>query len=161
MHGLAAPVSSSLSSCRVVSAHPKLRRLAGPARGRVIALAGGESAPASNSDDNQSSPDDLGTEILLAREFEAAAKEKQTAQAQHLELLWRVTSERRRPQQCTSCKGSGETECSWCHGTGHMTVGDQLYCSSTGCHPCPVCHGTGAIKCQNCCGTGKRAAWVK
>ena len=50
--------------------------------------------------------------------------------------------QRKGPEQCTCCRGCGETECLWCHGTGAMTVGDTLFCSEQGCKPCPVCHGS-------------------
>lgn len=62
---------------------------------------------------------------------------------------------------CTCCLGSKELECTWCHGTGVMTVGDQLFCSDQGCRPCPVCSGHGHCKCEYCRGTGKRAPWMK
>lgn len=79
--------------------------------------------------------------------------------AQHLDLMWRM-SEGRRPEQCDSCRGSGEYECSWCHGTGVMTIGDTIYCNHEGCKSCPVCRGMGQCKCERCRGTGRRAGWL-
>ena len=32
-----------------------------------------------------------------------------------------------------------------CHGTGVMTVGDQLFCAGEGCQPCPVCRGSVSV----------------
>lgn len=49
--------------------------------------------------------------------------------------------QRKRPERCECCSGSGERECPWCHGTGAMTVGDTLFCTHEGCRPCPVCKG--------------------
>jgi DnaJ-class molecular chaperone len=62
---------------------------------------------------------------------------------------------------CQTCKGHKEVECNWCHGTGYLVVGDQVF-YSTAEHDnhCPVCKGQGACKCEQCRGTGFRAFWL-
>ena len=54
--------------------------------------------------------------------------------------------QRKRPERCDCCAGSGERECAWCHGTGAMTVGDTLFCTHEGCRPCPVCRGNVSVQ---------------
>lgn len=133
---------------------------------------------------------DYGTEDedgRLVKEFESLKSrlnpENNVKNAVHLNLLWSISEvsrgalsdpvparvcspappappQRKRPERCECCSGSGERECVWCHGTGAMTVGDTLYCSETGCSPCPVCRGRGTCKCEACRGAGKRAAWM-
>eukprot|EP00884_Botryococcus_braunii_P009586 jgi/Botrbrau1/18629/Bobra.0367s0066.2 len=64
------------------------------------------------------------------------------ALAKHLELMWKI-SQTRSPSACDCCAGTGERECSWCHGTGVLTVGEEIYCNElTGCRPCPICNHT-------------------
>mmetsp|Transcript_40074 Transcript_40074/g.119357 ORF Transcript_40074/g.119357 Transcript_40074/m.119357 type:complete len:148 (-) Transcript_40074:827-1270(-) len=43
--------------------------------------------------------------------------------ANHLELMWKISGTRKRdkPQTCSCCRGSGEVECQWCHGTGERS----------------------------------------
>lgn len=101
----------------------------------------------------------------LSAEFARIAKpDKFQKLAEHLNLMWRVSSASQgrggKPQPCASCRGTGETECSFCHGTGSLTIGDTLYCSETGCSPCPVCESKGAVPCSQCTGTGFRASWL-
>ena len=72
-----------------------------------------------------------------------------------------VPAQASKPTPCSTCRGSGEEECQWCHGTGFMMVGDQMFnstASSAG--GCPVCKGKGACKCEKCVGTGWRAVWL-
>lgn len=57
-------------------------------------------------------------------------------------LPFSALQQRSKVEQCSCCRGSGDKECDWCHGTGAMTLGDTLYCSEGGCTPCPVCRGT-------------------
>lgn len=101
----------------------------------------------------------------LSAEFENVSRkadpEKFSRLAQHLDLLWRVSERRlQKPESCEPCRGSGLIECTWCHGTGALTVGDTLFCSSEGCKTCPVCHGTGDCTCEKCRGAGKVASWL-
>ncbi|KAL6779391.1 hypothetical protein ACKKBG_A12150 [Auxenochlorella protothecoides x Auxenochlorella symbiontica] len=80
--------------------------------------------------------------------------------AEHLEMLMKATNDDSAPMLCECCDGKGELECSWCHGTGVMTLGDTLYCSDGGCSLCIICKGQGACTCKRCRGTGRRAAWL-
>ena len=45
------------------------------------------------------------------------------------------------PRVCKACQGGKQVECSFCHGTAVMQLGDTLYCSDTGCQLCPACRG--------------------
>lgn len=67
----------------------------------------------------------------------------------------------RRPAPCECCQGTGSMECSYCHGTGVLTIGDEVYCSMSGCQYCPICAATGEVKCKHCKGTGYRAGWME
>lgn len=99
-------------------------------------------------------------DFSLNRELERIAqKDKYPKLASHLQLVYDA-SESSKVEQCPCCRGSREQECNWCHGTGAMTIGETLYCSNTGCAPCPVCRGTGSCQCPHCRGTGKRATWL-
>lgn len=84
--------------------------------------------------------------------------------ARRLDLLWKMSDAAKagaKPERCADCRGTGELECRFCAGTGSMTVGDTLYCSETGCSPCPVCGATGDVRCGSCSGTGFRASWLE
>lgn len=79
---------------------------------------------------------------------------------ERLDLIWRI-GRSKRPETCQDCQGEKSKECNWCHGTGVLMIGDQLFCSlSTHSSSCPVCRGQGYVPCQECRGTGKRAKWL-
>mmetsp|Transcript_5187 Transcript_5187/g.11312 ORF Transcript_5187/g.11312 Transcript_5187/m.11312 type:complete len:163 (-) Transcript_5187:1596-2084(-) len=89
-----------------------------------------------------------------------ATPERMRRMAEHLDLVWKIRKTRS-AEACSECKGAREKECDWCHGTGVMTVGDTLFCStSTHSSKCPVCRGTGYCQCNHCRGTGFRAKWL-
>lgn len=81
--------------------------------------------------------------------------------AQHLDLAWSIGRGRGKRSMCGCCQGTGEEECSWCHGTGALMVGDTLFRSADGGSHCPVCKGKGYTPCENCRGTGYRASWMQ
>lgn len=86
---------------------------------------------------------------------------KARAYAKHLELIWTISEGRPKPARCACCHGSGQRLCTWCRGSGALTLGDTVYCSETGCSPCPICTNTGTVECQHCKGTGFRAGWLE
>lgn len=144
-------------------AAPPLRPAPRLAARRRLALAGsrGISTRCQSSLDGSGSYDSDDLDYSLTRELEGLTqRDKYSKLASHLQLVYDATEKRSKVEPCGTCRGSGEQECNWCHGTGAMTIGDTLYCSNGGCAPCPVCRGTGACKCPKCCGTGKRAAWL-
>ncbi|KAG2501377.1 hypothetical protein HYH03_001165 [Edaphochlamys debaryana] len=80
--------------------------------------------------------------------------------AKHFELAWKINRPGR-PQTCDCCQGRKEEECNWCHGTGYLMVGEQMFPSTpTHTNNCPVCKGKGYCKCERCRGTGFRANWL-
>mmetsp|Transcript_59318 Transcript_59318/g.120581 ORF Transcript_59318/g.120581 Transcript_59318/m.120581 type:complete len:153 (-) Transcript_59318:171-629(-) len=116
-----------------------------------------------NANPSFDSEDDL--DRGLAEELDRLVHpEKMQQLASHLDLMWKIggAKKRDRPQVCSSCSGSGECECPWCHGTGVLTLGDSLVCSTTNhASKCPVCKSAGYTKCENCRGTGFRAGWLE
>ncbi|KAL4433782.1 hypothetical protein ABPG75_000223 [Micractinium tetrahymenae] len=117
---------------------------------------GGAAAAASGQQASVGDGEDPFSSSALNRELERRTG-KLSKLAEHLDLLLSASeASSSSVQKCECCRGTGEQECNWCHGT----VGDVLYCSEGGCAPCPVCRGTGQCKCPNCCGTGKRASWL-
>ena len=67
-----------------------------------------------------------------------------------------------RPEQCACCGGSGQGRCTFCRGSGALTLGDHVFCSlEEGCKSCPVCKSKGSVKCVHCKGTGARAPWME
>lgn len=138
-------------------------------RPRAAAARPTESAPATRrrlcacslegSADSPGNSED-GYDHTLSRELERRSG-KYKSLAAHLDLLYSASETTTSAvHKCDCCRGSGDQECNWCHGTGAMTIGEMLYCSEGGCTPCPVCRGTGQCKCPNCRGTGKRASWL-
>ncbi|PNW88817.1 hypothetical protein CHLRE_01g045650v5 [Chlamydomonas reinhardtii] len=97
----------------------------------------------------------------LANELQRVADpERLKKLAQHFELAWKIARPGR-PQTCDCCKGRKEEECNWCHSTGYLMVGSQVFPSTpTHTNNCPVCKGKGYIKCERCRGTGFRANWL-
>ncbi|GLC72811.1 hypothetical protein PLESTF_001295800 [Pleodorina starrii] len=97
----------------------------------------------------------------LAQELQAVADpERLKKLARHFELAWKI-SRPGRPKTCDCCQGTKEAECQWCHGTGYLMVGSQVYPSTpTHTNNCPVCKGKGYISCERCRGTGFRANWL-
>ena len=51
--------------------------------------------------------------------------------------------------ECGNCNGKGETECSWCNGSGVMGSGSTTW-------SCPNCGGDGVGECIICDGSGVR-----
>lgn len=77
-----------------------------------------------------------------------------------LEMSWRFqTRKGDNPSVCEKCKGYGKVECSWCHATGVLMLGDRLLCSIEGQSHCLACDN-GQIPCKACKGTGKLASWM-
>lgn len=66
-----------------------------------------------------------------------------------------------KPKKCSGCSGIGTVDCTFCNGTGVMTLGDQLLCSTSGNCSCVVCKTTGQIPCDTCHGTGYIASWLE
>lgn len=58
---------------------------------------------------------------------------------------------KQKAEQCSSCQGAAETECSWCGGTGVMMLGDTIFVNDKGTHPCPVCNASVSGVCEGCC----------
>ncbi|GAX78657.1 hypothetical protein CEUSTIGMA_g6095.t1 [Chlamydomonas eustigma] len=107
------------------------------------------------------SDDDMGQD--LSAEFERLKDHNTSAKGTvgHLDLLWKI-GKKPRPESCTCCKGSRERECDWCHGTGVLTIGDSILCSTAEHNSkCPVCKGVGYSPCSHCRGTGFRAQWLQ
>lgn len=79
---------------------------------------------------------------------------------ENMELNWRFSKQKNEgPKTCKKCKGTGLVECSWCHATGVLMLGDRLMCSTEGqCH-CLACDN-GEVTCKACKGTGKLASWM-
>lgn len=63
------------------------------------------------------------------------------------------------PSICNKCNGRGKVECSWCHATGVLMLGDRLLCSIEGQSHCLACNN-GEVPCKACKGTGKLASWM-
>lgn len=100
-------------------------------------------------------------DFSISRELGALSNpEKALKMAQHLDLVWKI-SRSRKGKVCTCCNGAGTQECSWCHGTGMLMIGDTMFCSTSGSCKCPVCAGGGYVKCEHCRGTGGRAKWME
>lgn len=77
-----------------------------------------------------------------------------------LEMSWRFqTKKNDNLQLCSTCKGRGRVECSWCHATGVLMLGDRLMCSIEGQSHCLACDN-GEILCKRCKGTGHLASWM-
>lgn len=77
-----------------------------------------------------------------------------------LEMSWRFQKRKNHdPAFCTLCNGAGSVECSWCHATGVLMLGDRLMCSIEGQSHCLACHN-GEVKCKACKGTGRLASWM-
>ncbi|GIL85263.1 hypothetical protein Vretimale_10765 [Volvox reticuliferus] len=97
----------------------------------------------------------------LANELQTVADPQRLQKlARHFELAWKI-SRPGRPMTCDCCNGRKEEECQWCHGTGYLMVGSQVYLSTpTHTNNCPVCKGKGYLKCERCRGTGFRANWL-
>lgn len=106
------------------------------------------------------SEDDLDKD--LADELRAVADpERAQKLARHFELAWKISNRPGKPQRCDCCHGSKEEECHWCHGTGYLMVGNQMFPSTSNhINNCPVCKGKGYISCERCRGTGFRATWL-
>lgn len=77
-----------------------------------------------------------------------------------LEMSWRFQNRKGdAPSTCKACNGRGTVECSWCHATGVLMLGDRLVCSIEGQSHCLVCDN-GEVPCKTCKGTGKLASWM-
>jgi|SRR5665213_1472475 len=65
-------------------------------------------------------------------------------------------------KKCSKCKGSGETNCFFCKGTGQDKSQGCRHCTGKGCHycngtgkatkDCALCNGSGKKRCGNCDG---------
>lgn len=77
-----------------------------------------------------------------------------------LELSWRFQMKKNDgPAMCKKCNGVGRVECSWCHATGVLMLGDRLMCSIEGQSHCLACNN-GEVECKACKGTGRLASWM-
>ncbi len=57
---------------------------------------------------------------------------------------------------CHMCLGKGSVLCGFCHGTGFLTIGDQLIGTNNN---CSACNGIGEMECKKCMGSGRIANW--
>ncbi len=49
---------------------------------------------------------------------------------------------KKKAEACETCSGTKEIECNWCHGTGILTLGDQIIrADGIKAGQCPVCKG--------------------
>eukprot|EP01023_Acetabularia_acetabulum_P021048 TRINITY_DN21003_c0_g3_i2.p3 TRINITY_DN21003_c0_g3~~TRINITY_DN21003_c0_g3_i2.p3 ORF type:complete len:157 (+),score=11.11 TRINITY_DN21003_c0_g3_i2:155-625(+) len=122
-------------------------------RGRPQIVSSGSGLRSFDSDDELEVSQELQSRIQV---YQAVSAKKR------LELLWAMQSKAKQSQMCGCCKGCGQQECDWCHGTGVLTVGDTLLCDTVASSSkCAVCKGQGYVSCDHCKGIGRVAGWME